>query len=186
MLRCPYSWCLLNDLLVTSLHGAIALPQVDSIAVLIRKDLNLHVARRADVALQQHRAVAKRFLRLVARRVKSGEEVLRLLGNPHAFASAATYGLDHQGKANDLCLPLQALIRLILAMVAIYDWHSGSGHYGLAGALNAHVADGGAGRAHEDDALSLAQLGKFHGFGQKAVAWVNGLGARSLCNVKDV
>ncbi len=42
-----------------ALHGAIALVQVDHVAVLVAQDLHLDVFGVRDVLLQEHRRVAK-------------------------------------------------------------------------------------------------------------------------------
>ena len=49
----------LNDLLVAPLQTAVALVEVDGVALHVRKDLHLHVARPANVLFNQARVVAK-------------------------------------------------------------------------------------------------------------------------------
>ena len=49
----------LDNFLVTTLHGAITLTQVNDIAVGISEDLHFDVSRRLDVTLQKHTTVAK-------------------------------------------------------------------------------------------------------------------------------
>ena len=53
-------WRLLEDLLVTSLERAVALAEVDALAVGIEQDLDLHVARPLEVALEDEPIVAER------------------------------------------------------------------------------------------------------------------------------
>ena len=60
----------LDDLLVAALHRAIALVQVEDVAVLVAEDLHLDVLGLADKALEEYRVVAERALRLGARLVE--------------------------------------------------------------------------------------------------------------------
>ena len=46
-------------LLVPSLHAAVPLKQVDCVAHLVRKDLDLNVARALDEPLQQNALISK-------------------------------------------------------------------------------------------------------------------------------
>jgi hypothetical protein len=50
---------LLDHLLVPALRRAVALTQVDGIAVAVGKDLKFDVTRMADVTLDQHARVAE-------------------------------------------------------------------------------------------------------------------------------
>ena len=61
-----WSGRLLNQLLVATLQGAIPLPDMNRIAVGISCDLDLHVARRRQEALDEHGAVAEGGQRLRA------------------------------------------------------------------------------------------------------------------------
>ena len=49
----------MTHLLVPALHAAVALGQVDGIAVAVGEDLHLDVARPLNEALEQHPVVAK-------------------------------------------------------------------------------------------------------------------------------
>jgi hypothetical protein len=88
---------------VAPLHRAIALTQVDAVAMRIGKHLHLHMARRQQRALQQQLAGAEgrqASLRALARRRQ-----LRHVGHQaHAAAAATGRGLDHQGQADALRL----------------------------------------------------------------------------------
>jgi hypothetical protein len=50
---------LLDDLLVAALDRALALEEVDRVAVAVGEDLDLDVARRLEVVLEEDRAVAE-------------------------------------------------------------------------------------------------------------------------------
>jgi hypothetical protein len=49
----------LDDLLVAALHGAVALVQVDDVAVLVAEDLHLDVLRARDVLFEEDRGIAE-------------------------------------------------------------------------------------------------------------------------------
>src|SRR5205085_2500557 len=87
---------LLDDLLVTPLDRALALPQVHDLAVRIAEDLDLDVARPLDVLLEQQRVVAERRLRLAARALHRLRELARRAHDPHPLATAARARLDQQ------------------------------------------------------------------------------------------
>src|SRR5579885_2994935 len=65
---------LLDQLLVPPLQRAVALPQVDHVAVAVAEDLHLDVPRPLDVLLQVDAAVLERLLGLLAGGVEAGLE----------------------------------------------------------------------------------------------------------------
>ena len=91
-----HSWRgrLLEHLLVAPLHRAVALEQVDRIAVRIREHLDLDVPRRSQILLDQHAVVAERRLRLALRGCERSREVRGALGNFHPLAATARRRLD--------------------------------------------------------------------------------------------
>ena len=62
----------LDQFLVAPLHRAVALAEVDYVAVLVGEDLHLDVARALERAFQQQPSVAERMLRLGARGIERG------------------------------------------------------------------------------------------------------------------
>src|SRR5690606_3981526 len=112
----------LDDLLVAALHRALALPQVHDVAVRIAEDLDLDVARRFDVLLEQQRVVAERRLRLATRTLERLRELARAAHDAHALAATAGRCLDEQRK------PDRARViderSLIVAVVAGHDRHA--------------------------------------------------------------
>src|SRR6202012_5808971 len=59
---------LLDNLLVAALNRALALPEIDAVAVAVGDQLDLDVARFLDVLLDEHAVVGERRLGLVGRR----------------------------------------------------------------------------------------------------------------------
>ena len=90
---------LFDDLLVASLHRALALEQRHDGAVRVAEDLHLEVARRLDESLQEHRAVPERGLGLACSRRDRVGEVRGIVHQPHAAAAAAHRRLHHHREA---------------------------------------------------------------------------------------
>ncbi len=60
----PDRWGDLDHLLVAALHRAVALVQVDHVAMVVAEDLHLDVLGPADEALEEHGIIAKGIFRL--------------------------------------------------------------------------------------------------------------------------
>ena len=120
---------------------AIALEQVDDIAVAVAEDLHLDMARGGDPLLQQHFIIAKARLGLALAAFEAGGEVFRRIHLAHALAAAACDRLDQHGIANGLGFLGQSFHRLVLAQIARRDRHTGGNHALLGGILKAHRAD---------------------------------------------
>jgi hypothetical protein len=99
-LRC---WGLLDHLLVAALDRAVALAEVDHVAVPVGQHLHLHVAGVVQIALQVDGGVGEELLALAAGPLEGALELL--LGERHAeaLAAASARGLHRHRKA-DLAL----------------------------------------------------------------------------------
>ena len=75
--------CLLDDLLMAALQAALALAEMDDVAVCVGQHLDLDVPRIADEALDQQRVVTERTACFAARR---GDRVRQLLDRPRRAA----------------------------------------------------------------------------------------------------
>ena len=88
------AWRLLDHLLVTALHRALAFAEREAGAVLVGEDLDLDVAWALDVLLDVHRIVTECLFRLV----HGAGQRRRHLGigahDPHSLAAAAGSGLE--------------------------------------------------------------------------------------------
>ncbi len=62
---------LLHHLLIAALDRALALAEMDDVAVLVAEHLNLDMARLLDIFLDEHAVVAEARLRLRLRRVEA-------------------------------------------------------------------------------------------------------------------
>ena len=178
---------LLDDLLVAALDRAVALAEVDDVAVAVGQHLDLDVAGVVQVALEIDGGVGEEFLAFAAGALEGALELV--LGQRHAkaLAAAPAGGLDGDGEADLLLGDAQRV-------GDGGDGLGGAGHdrharglHQLAGTrLRAHRLDRAGGRADEDDAGVLARLRKRCVLGQEPVAGVDRLGARALGDVEDL
>ena len=177
---------LLDHLLVAALDRALALPQVDDVAVRIAQHLDLDVARLLDEFLDEDAIVAEARLGL---RLARGEALARLLvvvRHAQALAAAAGGGLDHHRIAD--------VLRDLHRRVDVGDHVGVAGdraHLGkcrelLGGDLVAHRGDGFVLGADEDDARRLEVAREALVLGKEAVARMHGLRARGLARLDDL
>src|SRR6185295_19591712 len=108
----------LDHLLVPALDRALALPQVDAVAVAVAEDLDLDVARLLDELLDEDAVVAEARLGLVAARCEAFLGLLVVPRDPQPLAAAARRRLDHHriaDPARDLDREIGALDRVVVA-----------------------------------------------------------------------
>ena len=132
---------LLDHLLVAALQRAVALAEMNGVAVAVGEDLQFDMARMADVLLDQHAGIAERALRLALRGFERGVEIGVLVDAPHALAAAAGHRLDQQRVAELVGFLLEEFRLLPLAVIAGHHRHAGFFHQRLGAVLQAHGAD---------------------------------------------
>src|SRR3546814_9277634 len=109
----PYT-TLFRSRLVAALERAIALEQMDDVAVRIAEHLHFDVAGREDIFLDQHAIVAERAGGLALARLQRVGELLRSIDAAHPLAAAARDRLDEHRLADRIGLGLQVIGVLIL------------------------------------------------------------------------
>ena len=87
---------------MAALNRALALDERQHGAVVIAEQLHFDVARRHDAALEIHRAVAERRLRLGTRGAQRARQIRGRRDHAHALAAAAGHRLQHQRIADAL------------------------------------------------------------------------------------
>src|SRR3546814_32791 len=85
---------LLNHLLVTALQRAVAIAEVDGVALAVGQDLDFHVAWIGQELLEVNHRIAEGCACFVAGQLGRGDQVLFLVHNAHAATTTATGGLD--------------------------------------------------------------------------------------------
>src|SRR5262245_41257949 len=103
---------LLDDLLVASLHRAIALTEPERILVLVGQHLDLDVARVLQELLHVHGWVSERRLRFLARHVGRVDQRCFRVHDAHTTAAAAAGRLDDHRVADCAC-NLDDLTRIV-------------------------------------------------------------------------
>src|SRR3954468_23403685 len=95
---------LLDDLLVPALHRAVALAQVDAMAVSVDRDLDLDMAVLVEPLLEVERVVAERRLGLGPADAKHRFELASRPHHPHPLAAATGGRLDEDRVPDPLSL----------------------------------------------------------------------------------
>ena len=93
-------WRFFEHLLMPALHRAVALEQVDALAMRVGKHLKFDVARLGEILLEQHGVITEARFGLPPRRSQGGSELPASIDDAHAFAAAAGSGFDEHRIAN--------------------------------------------------------------------------------------
>ena len=166
----------LQQLLVTALDRAVALAQVNDVAVAVGDDLELDVAGPLDEFLDVEAGVAEGSFRFALGRQEQLLEVTGLLDQSHAASATPGGGLDHHWVAD---LGGEAGRLLDVGDQTVTAGHGGNAHplHRLLGSgLVAHGPDGLWGGADEGNLVVGADLGEAGVLRQEAVAGVDGAG----------
>ena len=178
---------LLDQLLVAALQRAVALAEVDHVAVRVGEHLDLDVARVGQVALEVHGRVGEELLALARGALEGVLELVLGQRDPEALAAAAARGLDRDRVADRLldhhAGVVDGLDRLGRAGD---DRDAGVAHQLARAGLGAHRLDRRRGRADEHRAAVLERLREGRVLGQEAVSGVHGLGAGALDRVEQL
>ncbi len=177
---------LLDHLLVTALDRALALPQVDAVAVTVGNQLDLDMARLLDVFLDEHPIVGERRLGLVGRRAEALAGLLVVVGDAHALAAAAGRRLDHHRIA-DLLRDLHRLLGIGDGVqIARHGADPGLERELLGFDLVAHGVDGERIGTDEGDLRLGQRLLELLLLREEAVARMDGLRAGLLAGRHDL
>ena len=171
--------------LVAPLHRAVALEQVNIVALRVAKDLDLDVARALRVFLDQHRVVAKAVDGFAPAGGQGCGEVFGFVHGAHALAAATGTGLDQHRVTNAVGFALQERRVLVAAVVTGHQRHAGFFHELLRLGLQTHGLYGRGRRADEDQAGFDAGTREFFVLAQKTVARVNRFGTGGAGSLDD-
>ncbi len=150
----------LEQLLVAALDRALALAEVDAVAVRIREDLHLDVARLVQGLFHEHSPVAEGMLGFGLRALQRGRQVVPGANKTHASPATSRERLDHHRK-------------LGIFFVGRQHRHAGFGGELLRIRLVAHGADRGRGRTDPDAACFLHRCRELFVLREKPVARMN-------------
>jgi hypothetical protein len=176
----------LDHLLVAALQRAIALEQMDDIAVRVAEHLHFDMARAFDPFFQQHDIIAEARRRLALARKERVGETGRVIDLAHPLAAAACDRLDQHRIADPLGLGRQPLRRLILTQIARRGGDARGVHQLLRRVLETHRADRVRLRPDPDQPGGDHGLGEFGVLGQEAVTRMDRLRAGRLRRRDDL
>ena len=164
---------LFDKLLVSALHGAIALAETDHVAVVVRQDLGFDMLRVFHKLFDIHIAVAEGAFRLSLRRVEALDQAVVVVGDPHTASAAARRRL-HDDRIGQFMGDFQRLRFGLNDPVATRrDGHFGIAH-GLTGdrfiAHGFHLFRRG---PDESDIAAFADFGEVRVFREEPVAGVD-------------
>ncbi len=177
---------LFEHLLMAALHGAVALAEVDHVAMVIGHDLNFDVPRILEELLHVDLGIVECGGRLRLGGVHSMDEGRLGVHHPHAAPAAAAGRLDDDGVANGPGTT-NNLFGVVWqgAFRARHAWHTSGNHGPLGCNLVAHHANDIRRGPNEGESASFHPLGKVGILREKAVAGVDGLCIRDLGRRND-
>ncbi len=176
----------LDDLLVAPLHRAVALVEVDQVAVVVAEDLHLDVLRPQDQLLQKDRIVAERLPGLRARALEQLGELAGAAHDAHAAPAAAGRSLDHHRIADAVGEGPRRFQRLDRLGRPRHRRHTGGGRDLPRGHLVAQRVDR-LGRWPDEDDPRLAALPRERGpLGEQAIARMNRVDLVPLGQLDDL
>src|SRR5215467_10502978 len=174
----------LDELLVAPLDRALALVEMDDLSLRVAEDLDLDVPGLGQVALHEKRGGAECRLGPALRRGIRLRERAVVGDLDHADAAAARSRLEHDRIA-DLPGDVACLVeRRDGSLAPGHDRHPRPEHLSPRGDLVAHLLDDAPRRADEDEARLLARLRESPVLREKAVAGMDGSGARPARGVE--
>ena len=146
----------------------------------VAKDLHFDMAGACDPLFQQNFVVGEAGLGLAPTTFERRFEVLGLVDLAHALAATARDRLYQHGIADGIGLLLEALDRLILALIAGRHRHARLAHQLLGGVLEAHRLDARRLRADPDEVSVDDSLREARILRQESVAGMDRFGAGLL------
>ena len=91
-----------DNFLMAALHGAIALVQMQQLAMLVAENLHFQMTRASKIFLEEDGTIAEGRTRFTLGFLQQALELGGIVDDPHATPASTHGGLDHQGIANFL------------------------------------------------------------------------------------
>src|SRR5690606_1891650 len=172
-------------LLVAALHRALALAEVQYLAVYVGQHLDLDVAWSLEILLDVDAVVAERLPRLALCTLERALHLRRTAHDTHPLAATASRGLEQHGIAERLrCSHCSRHVDKWLRS-ARYHRHTRRDHATSRLRLVAHRLDRGRGRPDEDKAGVLDRPGEWSTLGEEAVTGMDCIASASPSHVEQ-
>ena len=179
-------WGFLDHLLVAALQRAVAVAQVNRIALAVGQHLDFHVAWIGEELLEVDHRVAEGGAGFVAGQLGRGDQVLFLVHHTHAATTTATGGLDDHRVAHFAGDAQRFLFVFRQWTVRTRDSrHAGLLHGVLGRHLIAHQADNVGSRADEGETGFFHLLGEVGVLGEEPVTGMDAVGTSDLGSGDD-
>src|SRR5690606_9839019 len=169
--------CFLDHLLVAPLDGALPLTKMENVAMLVRKHLDLNVARALDVLLHVNRVITKGIERLTTRRLERRGEFPLLPHDAHTLSATARRSLEQNGIAVLICNGGRFLRITQRLLRTRNNRHTSSSHEVPCRSLAAHSLDGFSRRTNPGETGIAHRPGEPCTLCQEAITRVNCLRA---------
>src|SRR5579883_115673 len=167
----------LDQLLMAPLNRAVALAQMNRAALAVAQQLDLHMARLFEIALDIDGIVAEIRAGFALSQLQRFRQLLGAAGDLHPFSAAPGGGLDQNRVAN-LPRGLEGVVGAGDRAVRAADHRKAQALHGLLGGhLVAHDPHMLGRRADEGYAMLLHHLGEAGILRQESDAWMDGVGA---------
>ena len=169
-----------HHFLVSPLHRAIALVQMENISVRVGQDLHFDVPRAANVALEKNSVVAERRSGLGPRFLQARQQQLRALHHAHPAPAAAERGFHHQRIADFVRDALRVVLLRHRLFRARHDRQAGFLRQPPRRRLIAQQIEQVRARSNESNSRRGAGSRQRRIFREKSVARVDGVDAALL------
>ena len=177
--------CELNNLLVSSLHGAISLIKVYQVAVLIAQHLNLDMLRLFQVFLDKNISVAECFYRFVMSTAELRNQLFAAANDSHSSSAAAGCRLQHYRITALLCKFQCFILGGDGLIYARNGWNANAFRYQLGLNLVTQCIHHLVSRSDEFDAALLAGFRETGILCQETITRVDGITALCLCQTDN-
>ena len=165
---------------MATLDAALALAEMDDIALAIGSYLNLDVVGALDQPFQVQATLTEIGLRLLLGDGKDARELVQVVCDPHPAPAAAGDGLEHERKAELAGCQQRGLDPRHRLVCPGQHGDAGRLHQVAGAHLVAERPDRAGAWADEADAHLVAHFSQVGVFGQEAVPRMNRIGMRNL------
>ena len=176
----------LDHLLVTALHRAVALPEMDEVAVRVAENLHFDVLGPRDVALEEDVGLTERRRGFAPRLGDLLGQVPGPLDRPDPAAAAAKAGLDHQRVSDPLSDGRDVIVLAEGRLGAGHRRHADRMREPPRGDFVAERLEMPRRRTDEADSRFFAGAREAGVLGEESVARVNRIGAAALRDRDDL